>query len=462
MTYLSTLIGEFLDGNFFGAHSAAKSAKADSLKATEYQKTSPTSSMSVADWEEKVSNIESKLSILEGVDTVGEFENNYYSDKVSGGNGTEEEVVDDRWEKLLAKYENRLALLSNERDLIQAEIDKAEARGGQASKEMYDDLIRLELEEKQLLKEKHDQLKQYLEDNKNNIDPETWTEYNNEINATAVAIEECTSNIYDFAQSLREIDMHYFERAADEISRLAEEIDFVMSLFEDEDMSDEAGNWTEAGITRINLMRDQMTAYAGLAKMWGDELARLENMEKSTNGLYKFDEDTKNAIATDFKSMFDSGKIDKTTYDAYMQQLNEAWSAGGFSEEIYNEWVNEAEDGMRDAISAQKDVRDEMLNMYDEYLDKIEEGIEKEIEAYEDLIDAKKEELEAERNLYDFRKNIKNQSKDIASLERRIASLSGSSAASDIAEKRRLEAELMEKKEGLNEKKKNKSNIKPL
>lgn len=349
------------------------------------------------------------------------------------------------WEKLLAKYENQLALLSNERDLIQAEIDKAEARGGQASKKMYDDLIRLELEEKQLLKEKHDDLKQYLEDNKNNIDPDTWTEYNNEINATAVAIEECTSNIYDFAQSLREIDMHYFEQATDEISRLADEIDFVMGLFEDEEMSDEAGNWTEAGITKINLMRDQMTAYASLAKMWGDRLTELQGMQKGANGLYAFDEDTKNAIAADFQSMFDSGKIDKETYDEYMKQLNDAWSAGGFSEEIYNEWVNEAEDGMRDAISAQKDVRDEMLDMWDAYIDKIEEGIEKEIEAYEDLIDAQKEELDAARELHDFRKQVANDSKDIQELERRIASLSGSTAASDVAERRKLQAQLRDK-----------------
>ena len=442
---LDAFIEALLDGpggktirEAFGAYQEARNvvvADADS-------KTTTVSALA-----EDYKNKQAMAKLAANGDNYGEFSKNWENtDKDGDGVDDDvEDVIQDGWEKLLAKYENKLALITNERDRIQAEIDKAEARGGQASKEMYDDLIRSQLEEKKLLEDKKAALEAYLAEHKDSIDKDTWTEYNNEINETAVAIKECTTNIYEFAQALRDIDMHYFEQATDEISRLAEEIDWVMSLFEDEDMSDEAGNWTEAGITRINLLRDQMTAYAGVARMWGDRLTELKQMQKGTNGLYMFDEQTKKAIADDFKSMFDSNKIDKATYDAYMQQLNDAWRAGGFSEEIYNEWVNEAEDGMRDAISSQKDVRDEMLDMYDAYIDKVEEGIQKEIEAYEDLIDVQKQELDAARELHDFRKSIESDSKDIQELERRIASLSGSTAASDIAERRKLEAQLREK-----------------
>lgn len=455
MAFVGSLWSDLTSGNWDGAWDRAKAAQEASVtaKETEYANKAAEASAAVAEAAKKVENAEKMNKIAQGL-TPENVKARYSSEEASGGTNTEEEAeekkIEDGWEKLINKYENRLALITNERDLIQAEIDRAEANGGQASKEMYDDLIRSQLEEKKLLEDKKAALEAYLEEHKDSIDPETWTEYNNEINATAVAIKEATTNVYEFAQALRDIDMHYFEQAIEEISRLAEEIDFVMSLFEDEDMSTESGEWTEAGITKINLMRDQMTAYAGLAKMWGDQLTRLENMEKGANGLYKFDEDTKDAIAADFQSMFDSGKIDKDTYDEYMEQLNEAWAAGGFSEEIYNEWVNSAEDGMHDAISAQKDVQDKLIAMNEERIDKIEEGINKEIEAYEDLIDAQKEELDAARELNDFRKQVANESKDIQELERRIASLSGSTAASDVAERRKLEAELMEKKEGLN------------
>ena len=372
----------------------------------------------------------------------------YSSDDASGGTKTEEEAA---WKKFTDKYERKLALITNERDLIQAEIDRIEATGGRASKKLYNDLIRSQLEERRVLVQKKKELEAYLEQYGDSIDPDTWTEYNNEINETAVAIAECTTNIYDFAQSLQEIDMHYFNQALDDISRLGEEIEWIMSLFADEEMSDEAGNWTEAGVTKINLLRDQMTTYAAQAEMWQNRLNELGSMTKGRNGLYAFDEETKNAIAADFKSMFDAGDINKEDYFYYMKQLNEAFKNGGFSEEIWKEWNDEAEDGLRDAISGQKDARDEMLDMYDEYLDKIEEGIEKEIDAYNDLIDTKKEELQAERDLYDFRNKIKDQTKDIASLERRIAALSGSTSAADIAERRKLEAELADKKEAINE-----------
>ena len=409
MTYLSTLIGEFLDGNFFGAHSAAKSAKADSLKATEYQKTSTTSSMSVADWEEKVANIESKLSILESVDTTEEFENNYSSDDVSGGTNTkkeaEDKTVEDGWGKLINKYENELALITNERDLIQAEIDQMEAQGGKASAQYYEDLIRNSNDEKTLLEQKKAALEEYLAANAGAIDPDTWTEYNNEINETAVAIKECETNTIEWVEALREIDMHYFEQATDEISRLGEELDFVNSLLEDEEVADENGNWSSAALTRLGLYTQQM------------EMAAVEAQR----------------------------------YQEEIDKLNVQYKNGELSEEQYQERLSELVSGQQDAIQSYEDAKDGIVELNEARIDAIKDGIDKEIEAYEDLIDLKKEELDAERDLYDFRKNVKKQTKDIASLERRIAALSGSTAASDIAERRKLEAELREAREGLND-----------
>ena len=389
--------------------------------------------------------------------TIQQIINNAYKDfefDFSGrtGIGSEFDEVSSAWEKKVKEFENRLALITNERNLIQVEVDLAEARGGQASKEMYDDLIRSQIEEKQLLLDKKAALEEYLEKHKDSIDPDTWTEYNNAINETAVAIKECEVNIIDYAKALRDVDMHYFEQALDEISRLGEEIEFVMSLFEDDDMFDEDGNWTDAGIAKINLLRDLMTTAAAEAEMWQNRMTDLNSMEvDSTTGLYKFDKSTKDAIAADFQAMLDTGAISQETYDTYMTQLEDAFAAGGFSKELWTEWHNEAEDGYRNAISAGKDAQDQMIEMNDARIDAIEEGINKEIEAYEEYINVLKESLDAERDLYDFKKNVKKQSKDIASLERRIAALSGSTNAADIAERRRLETDLFEAKESLND-----------
>lgn len=454
--FVTSLWNDLSSGNLDGAWDRAKAAAsaAKTEKKNEWSSQAAQAATSVVEAEKAVEEAEKQKKIADGL-TPDNIKGRYDSSTASGGTDNPEDAekkkVEDGWEALVNEYENKLALITNERDLIQAEIDKAEARGGQASKEMYDDLIRSQLEEKKLLEEKKTKLEEYLRTHADSIDPETWTEYNNAINETAVAIKECETNIIDFAKAIHDIDTHYFEQAVDEISRLGEEIEFVMSLFEDEEMFDEAGNWTDAGITKINLLKDLMTTYAATARMWQDRLTDLESMEIGANGLYKFDEDTKNAIAADFKSMFDSGQISKEAYDDYMTQLEDAFAAGGFSKELWTEWHNEAEDGLRDAISANKDAQDQMIEMNDARIDAIEDGINKEIEAYEEYIDVLKESLDAERDLYDFKKNVQKQSKDIASLERRIAALSGSTNAADIAERRKLEAELNEAKEGLND-----------
>ncbi len=321
-----------------------------------------------------------------------------------GKDDTEEDKISDGWEKLLAEYENKLALLSNERDLIQAEIDKAEARGGKASTKYYDDLIRNSNEEKTLLEQKKTALENYLKANAGAIDQDTWTEYNNEINETAVAIKECEVNTIEWAEAIREIDLHYFEQITDEVSRLGDELDFVNSLLEDEEVADENGNWSSAALTRMGMYTQQMEKAATEAAMYQDE-------------------------------------IDK---------VNEQHKKGALSEEQYQEKLSDLISGQQDAIQSYEDAKDGIVELNEARIDAIKDGIDKEIEAYEDLIEAKKEELDAERDLHDFRENIKKQTKEIGELERRISSLSGSSAASDVAERRKLEQQLMEAKEGLN------------
>ena len=403
--YARTAAGETV--NMTSLMAEAESAKATVLAQTDYKKNAA-EAIGTEGLEEKKAELEAMLSMFESVDTVGEFGSNYSSDEVSGGNATKEDardnLIEDGWEKLLAEYENKLALITNERDLIQAEIDKAEAQGGKASAKYYEDLIDNSNAEKALLEQKKAALEEYLATNAGAIDQDTWTDYNNEINETAVAIKECEINTIEWAEAMREIDLHYFEQASDEISRLGDELEFVNGLLEDEEVADENGNWSSAALTRMGMYTNQMEMAAANA----------------------------------------------ARYQEQIDDINEEYSNGAISEEQYQERLSDLVGSQQDAIMSYEDAKDSIVELNEARVDAIREGIEKEIEAYEDLIDAKKEELDAERDLHDFREDVKNQTKDIASLERRIAALSGSSAASDIAERRKLEEQLQQAKEGLN------------
>ena len=97
------------------------------------------------------------------------------------------------------------------------------------------------------------------------------------------------------------------------------------------------------------------------------------------------------------------------------------------------------------------DTEDAVVDMYESQIDAVEEYVDTLIDGYNDYIDSVKEALQAERDLFDFKKNVQKQAKDIAELERRISSLSGSTNKSDIAERRKLEAELYSARESLND-----------
>lgn len=288
--------------------------------------------------------------------TLDNLKGVFSSNEASGGTSSEEDAEEkkaaDGWEALLSKYENELALITNERDLIQAEIDNMEAQGGKASAKYYEDLIRNSNEEQELLAQKLVALQEYLNANKDAIDQDTWTDYNNEINETAVAIKECTKNTLEWEEALREVDKHYFDQATDEISRLGEELEFINGLLEDEDVADENGNWSSAALTRLGMYTNQLELAAAEAARYGERI----------------------------------------------DELNEQRASGELSEEQYQEALSEAISEQQNAIQSYEDAKDSIVELNEARIDAVKEGIEQEISAYEDLISLKKKELEAERD----------------------------------------------------------------
>ena len=81
----------------------------------------------------------------------------------------------------------------------------------------------------------------------------------------------------------------------------------------------------------------------------------------------------------------------------------------------------------------------------------VKDGMQKEIDAYSELIDKKKEELSLQKEAHDFSKQVAEQQKNIADIEKRLAVISGDNSASAIAQKKKLQAELAQAREELDE-----------
>lgn len=353
---------------------------------------------------------------------------------ISSSDKSSSEIAKDEFDKIVAKFERELNLISHEKDLIQAEIDKTEARGEIASVSYYERLIELEEMQKQKLIEKKEALEDYLKTHEKSVDKATWAEMNGEIQDTALAIKDCEKNIIDFGQAIEDVHWSYFEKANDEVNGLADEIQWLNSLLEDtKDVADENGNWSSNAITQLGLYVQQMEYAAAMTKRYGEEINNVDAAWKEYQQL--------------LTQYGDSNNIPNSA----KEQLTNKYNILIQSESEYQEKLKELEDAQRSSIDSYKDAKDGIVSLNEARVDAIKDGIDKEIDAYKELIDLKKEELDAEKDLYDFKKNVEKQTKDISELERKISSLSGSTSDADIAERRKLEAQLKESQEGLND-----------
>ena len=130
---------------------------------------------------------------------------------------------------------------------------------------------------------------------------------------------------------------------------------------------------------------------------------------------------------------------------------NEAYykNLGIDSEAELYERQRELIDQQKEYRVAISDTEISVKDMYESQIDAIEEWANTAIDAYNDYIDVVTEALSAERDLYNFKKSTTEKTKSIAALERRIASLAGSDNAADIAERKKLQAELIDAKTDL-------------
>ena len=256
------------------------------------------------------------------------------------------------WKELLKDHQEVLDALAHEKDLIQAEIDEAEAQGFIASEEHYKRLIILEEQEKNALIAKQKAMQDFYNANSASMSADEIDEWNSEMRATALAIKEADKNMIEFGNTIEDIKWEYFENVREDIDDINEEIEFMHSLLEDEPVADENGNWSNEALTRLGLYTQQMEKAAFETQRAKDELAELQ--------------------AT-------TSEADKNT-DWYREREEELTQA------IY------------DGVNSYNDAKDGIVELNEARVEAIKEGIQDEIDAMNDLIDLKKSELDAERD----------------------------------------------------------------
>lgn len=314
----------------------------------------------------------------------------------------------DKFNDIKDAFNNVNDVFNDRQAYIEEYINYLEALGIDVPTEMYEELIANEKDRQASNRASLESLRRQLSEMEANgytAEDDEWVQAQADIRALEKEILASETAMAQWNKTIQEMSFEKFDEFLKRISDICDELENVYGLISDEDVALEDGSWTEEGIMSLGLMTQKMA----IAKQQAEEYAK---------------------------------EIDK---------LNDEYKKGTMSEQDYYDRLMELKNGQWESINAMKSAKDAIIDINEARIDMIEEGIQKEIDAYEELIQLKKDELSAEKDLYNFRKDIQSQTKDIAALERKIAAMSASTDAATIAERSRLEAQLREARESLND-----------
>lgn len=307
-------------------------------------------------------------------------------------------------------FENIVGLTEQHSNLIQAEMDLLDEAGERLSENFYKELMKDSKKQIEDLNNKRASLQGILDHAVKSGDVQVgsddWYEMVNAIFDVDDAILECKKDIEGFQNSINDLYWDNLDKLIDRIDNVDSELSHLYNLVSDEEkVVDDAGNWTKDGVTALGLLAQQLEVANFKVEQYGEAIARLEK----------------------------------------------DYAAGLYSTDEYNEKLAELKENQWGAIEAQESAKKSLIDLNKTRIQAVKDGMQKEIDAYSKLIDRKKEELNLQKESHDFSKQVAEQQKNIADIEKRLAVISGDNSASAIAQKKKLQAELAQAKEELEE-----------
>ena len=126
------------------------------------------------------------------------------------------------------------------------------------------------------------------------------------------------------------------------------------------------------------------------------------------------------------------------------QQIIDDFNKGSFGQEKFDELMSENDTNLQNAIQNANSYRNAIISI-------IKDQAQAEQDALFKVIDARKEALKKKKEYYDYDKQLKSQTKEINLLQQQIDALNGVTDAESRAQKARLEAQLKEQQDELDD-----------
>lgn len=362
-----------------------------------------------AEWQEKVKNGSIEFSTITDedlADKIKDFEQ-YYQAAIDAKDAIaelHEEIANlykDRFDNMANEYEGQLSLMEHLTNTYKTGLDSLVAKGLKESKVYYQALADTESKNIEILQQELKALTTAYSEAMNSGEiaegSQAWYDMQQSINSVKEAIQEATLSLEEYAKAMRELDWEYFDFMQDRISALNDEADFLIDLMSNEDLFDDKGNMTDAGLAVAGLHGQKYNTYMAQADEYASEIEKLN---------------------------------EQIAEDPYNTDLIER------REELL--------ELQREAILAAEDEKQALKDL-------VEEGINAELDALKKLIDAYIDSLSSQKELYDYQKKVKKQTEEIAALQKQLSAYSGDTSEEARATIQKIEVDLSKAMEELQE-----------
>ena len=248
-----------------------------------------------------------------------------------------------------------------------------------------------------------DQLTKAVTSGNVEIGSDEWLEMTGVLSDVEGQILDTKTSIEQLDNALLDLHTEVFNRIQQQFGILKSEIDGVISLIDDEKVSDGKGGWSKDGLTQLGLLSQQ----------------------------------------------YELSKYQVSQYEKELSTLNQQYAEGRWSTIEYQDRLAELSQAQLDAANSAEDIKDAIIELNELRINESIEIIEKEIDKYKELIDAQIASLQAEKELHDYKQSIAEKTDNIDSLERQIGAMSNDTSQATLAKRKLLEEQLSKAKQDL-------------
>ena len=308
-------------------------------------------------------------------DTIKSYQE-LYNKAVAASDATQDlkiklgDLAKTKFDQVKTQAEETLQYFEAYSGLIDERINRTEEKGYFVSKKYYNDLVKYENKSLETLRKEYNDLIAKRDeavasgDIANNS--EAWHEMNQEILGVAQSIEEATTKLFEYANTMRQIDWDVFDYAQERISKVTDEFEFLIDLLDNQKIYDDYGIFNERGWANTALHASKYNTYMQQALDYAKEREKIEG-----------------ELA---KDRADKNLIERREELIQLQQ-----------ESIQNAYAE------KDAVKSL-----------------VEEGINIHLSKLQELIDDYKKAQQESKNLYDYQKNISKQTENIGNLRKQL------------------------------------------